>query len=300
MRHVDLLNIKLNQIRIFLTVVEFGGFTAAAEKLNMTQPMISKTIAHLEQELGLYLFLRGSRKFQVTPAGVNLYEEWKHLIQSFEDAVLNAHSIQEGKTETLKIGTGELDPKDSPVIKKIRIMKSLLPGTDVFGECMELSALVSYLAQDKLDLIVISKHMLPLMEGLEIEWKAIIPSRLCIYVHQSNPLYDREYLDFSDLRMERFIVFSPEKDNSYIELLTALSNEAGFTPLISCYVQHEKSFTLNLELENGIVLADSYTDLESSTIKKFPLNIRNDIIAVWKKDHFRDSIKVFLNLFQTE
>ena len=62
---------------------------------------------------------------------------------------------------------------------------------------MELSALVSYLAQDKLDLIVISKHMLPLMEGLDIGWKTIIPSRLCIYVHQSNPLYDREYLDFS-------------------------------------------------------------------------------------------------------
>ena len=139
MRHIDLLNINLNQIRIFLTVVEFGGFTAAAKKLNMTQPMISKTIAHLEQELGLCLILRGSRKFQVTPAGMNLYEEWKDLIRSFEDSVLNAHSIQEGKKETLKIGTGELDPKDSPVIKKIRIMKNLLSGTDVFGECMELS-----------------------------------------------------------------------------------------------------------------------------------------------------------------
>lgn len=46
MKHIDLFNIKLNQIRIFLSVVEYGGFTAAAEKLHMTQPMISKTVSH--------------------------------------------------------------------------------------------------------------------------------------------------------------------------------------------------------------------------------------------------------------
>ena len=138
MKHIDLFNIKLNQIRIFLSVVEYGGFTAAAEKLHMTQPMISKTVSHLEEELGLYLIVRNSHKFQVTPSGLKLYETWKGLMQGFEDSLVSAHSIQSGKNDKLKIGTGELDPYDNPIIKNLQKMKQILPGVDVFGESREM------------------------------------------------------------------------------------------------------------------------------------------------------------------
>ena len=60
MKYVDVSGIKLNHIKIFLAVVEYGSFTIAAEKLYMTQPFISKSISHLEQELGLYLLIRGN------------------------------------------------------------------------------------------------------------------------------------------------------------------------------------------------------------------------------------------------
>lgn len=65
MKYIDVSGIKLNHIRIFLAVAEYGSFTVAAEKLHMTQPFISKSIASLESWLGLYLFVRGNRKFQI-------------------------------------------------------------------------------------------------------------------------------------------------------------------------------------------------------------------------------------------
>lgn len=300
MKHIDLFNIKLNQIRIFLSVVEYGGFTAAAEKLHMTQPMISKTVSHLEEELGLYLIVRNSHKFQVTPSGLKLYETWKGLMQGFEDSLVSAHSIQSGKNDKLKIGTGELDPYDNPIIKNLQKMKQILPGVDVFGESREMSVLVAELVKDNLDMIIISKHMIPMLSKLNVEWKAIIPSQLCIYVHRSNPLFERKYLDFSNLKKEKFIVFSPKNDDSYMELLKHLAKKADFVPQISCYIQSETSFKINLELGNGVALLDSYTNLESENIKKFPLNIRNDIIAVWKSGKCRHCMKVFLELFETE
>ena len=61
-------------------MAEYGSFTVAAEKLHMTQPFISKSIASLESWLGLYLFVRGNRKFQITPrrsaavSGVEVYD----------------------------------------------------------------------------------------------------------------------------------------------------------------------------------------------------------------------------------
>ena len=104
-------------------------------------------------------------------------------------------------------------------------------------------------------------------------------------------------MDFSDLKEEKFIVFSPKNDDSYIQLLRTLSGTAGFSPQISCYIQSERSFRVNLELGNGIALADSYTNLESENIKCFPLKLRNDIIAVWKKQKCRECMKTFLSLF---
>ena len=58
MRHIDLLNIRLNQIQIFLTAVECATLTETADRLHLTQPMITKTVQSLENELGIVLFRR--------------------------------------------------------------------------------------------------------------------------------------------------------------------------------------------------------------------------------------------------
>lgn len=300
MKHTDLFNIKLNHIRVFLTAVEYGSFTVAAEKLHLTQPFVSKSIQYLEEELGLYLIIRGSKKFQVTPAGKRLYEEWKILMQSFEDSLTNANAIQTGMTDILKIGFGEMDPEENIIIQNLRKTKELLPGLEIYAESNDMTTSLKRLVKGEMDMIVISKHMLPMMADLDVEWKTLVPSYLSVYVHKSNPLFERSTLDFSDLKEEKFIVFSPKNDDSYIQLLRTLSGTAGFSPQISCYIQCERSFRVNLELGNGIALADSYTNLESEHIKCFPLKFRNDIIAVWRKQKCRSCMKTFLSLFDVE
>ena len=298
MKHIDLFNIKLNHIRIYLTAVEYGGFTAAAEKLHLTQPFVSKSIQHLEEELGLYLIIRGSRKFQVTPAGWRLYEEWKSLMQGFENALTSAHSVQSGLTDQLTIGVGELDPKDNPVKDNLKKTKELLPGLDIYVQNGNMASLLNLVLKNKVDLVVISKHMLPMIAGTGLQWKAIIRSNLSIFVHKSNPLFERESLEFADLKKEKFIAFSLENDDSYIKLLQQLGKEAGFVPQISCYIPNEESFKINLELGNGVVLADSYSNLADEDIKRFDLDLRNDIVAVWHPDNCRQGMQVFLSLFE--
>ena len=52
---------ELNTIAIFVTVVEAGSFTNAAEQLHLTRSAISKSIARLEERLGVTLFKRTTR-----------------------------------------------------------------------------------------------------------------------------------------------------------------------------------------------------------------------------------------------
>lgn len=297
MKHVDLYNIKLNHIRIFLAAAEYGSFTIAAEKLHLTQPFVSKAILHLEEELGLYLFIRGSRKFQITPAGRKLYQEWKGIWEQFEDSLTSAHSIQEGLTDKLRIGLGELSQENNFLQQNLKKTKEALPGLDIYIEYGSMSYLLDLLIKDEMDLVVVSKHMLPVIESTNLAWQTIAESYLSVYVHKSSPLYEQEMLEFADLKREQFIVFSSERDNSYMELLKHLAKEAGFTPMISCYVPNEISFKVNLEMGNGVVLADSLSYLDSEDIKRFDLPQRNDVIAVWKPENYRESMQTLLSFF---
>lgn len=296
MKHFDYYNMKLNHIEIFLAVAEYNSFTIAAEKLHLTQPFVSKTIQSLEHDLGLYLFIRGNRKFQITPAGKQLYHDWKYMMTHLEKSISHAHLLQTGRNDRLRIGQGQLglSSGENYILKKLEQAKEAIQGLEAFMEYDTMSSLLQRLIKDEFDAVIVSGHMKPEMENFNFKWKVLCPSHLAIYINKRNPLSQRESLTFSDLKEEQFIVFSTEKDHSYLNLLMRLGDDAGFRPQVSCYIKNESSFSLNLELNNGIVLADTESHLASEQIKCFPLKIENNLLIVWKEENERESLNYFL------
>lgn len=59
----------LSQLKTFIAVVDQGGFTAASRRLGLSQPAVSRTVATLEKELGLPLFMRRREGLALTEAG---------------------------------------------------------------------------------------------------------------------------------------------------------------------------------------------------------------------------------------
>jgi LysR family transcriptional regulator, transcription activator of glutamate synthase operon len=60
---------ELKQVEYFLTIVDTGSFSTAADELYISQSSLSKQIMSLEKELGFQLFDRSKRKIVLTPAG---------------------------------------------------------------------------------------------------------------------------------------------------------------------------------------------------------------------------------------
>ncbi len=60
---------ELSQLRAFLAAAQYENMTRAAESLHVTQPALSRTIARLEQELGVQLFDRAGRSVQLNEFG---------------------------------------------------------------------------------------------------------------------------------------------------------------------------------------------------------------------------------------
>lgn len=86
--------------RIFVAVADEENITKASEKLNISQPAITKQIKNLENQLSIKLFERKSKGVALTNEGKKIYEKLKSPIEE-----LNKIDAQIGKEKTINIGT---------------------------------------------------------------------------------------------------------------------------------------------------------------------------------------------------
>src|ERR1044072_1324557 len=69
MLHAALPDFSARQLEAVLALVEYGSFVAAAARLRISQPALTRAVKRLETELGVRLFDRSTRRVQVTAAG---------------------------------------------------------------------------------------------------------------------------------------------------------------------------------------------------------------------------------------
>ena len=94
---------RLREMEIFVRVVEAGSFSAAARDLNTGQPAVSKTIAGLEDRLGVRLLTRSTRKLSPTEAGTAFYERAVRAIGETNEAEAAAQGAGAGLDGRLRI-----------------------------------------------------------------------------------------------------------------------------------------------------------------------------------------------------
>jgi len=80
---------RSGEMLVFAKVVETGGFSAAAELLNMSPSAVSKLVSRTEARLGVQLFKRSTRSMTLTPEGREFYGNCARILQDIEDAELS-------------------------------------------------------------------------------------------------------------------------------------------------------------------------------------------------------------------
>src|SRR5262249_16329870 len=93
---MELNKIDLNKLNTLVAVIEQGGVSAAAARLELTRSAISQSVSSLESSLGVPLFRRAGRKLLPTPAALRLYR--------------SARSYQVGLKKTVAEILGETSP----------------------------------------------------------------------------------------------------------------------------------------------------------------------------------------------
>ena len=99
---------EIRVLRYFLTVVREESITKASEVLHITQPTLSRQLAQMEEDIGVKLFDRGTRKIKLTNEGILLRrraEEILQLVDKTEKELVEQEEQVEGK---ISIGCGEI------------------------------------------------------------------------------------------------------------------------------------------------------------------------------------------------
>ncbi|MDP9962961.1 DNA-binding transcriptional LysR family regulator [Variovorax paradoxus] len=134
--------IELRHLRYFVAVAEELNFRRAAERVHVDQTPLSRTIRDLEDKLGVTLFVRSSRKLQLTPAGVKLLAEAHTLFIRLQRSVRVVRETNARYREPLRVGIadGIAQPRLSECLARWRMLARDIPLEVMELRAVELSA----------------------------------------------------------------------------------------------------------------------------------------------------------------
>lgn len=147
--------------RIFVAVAEEENITKASNKLNISQPAITKQIKNLENQLSIKLFERKSKGVALTKEGKKLYEKVKNPIEE-----LNIINEQIGKEKSLNIGTH--NHMGGLIFGEALNQYTLkYPNVNLNLICEEIDELLKKLRNKEIDIVFAKKYSTEVPNGLK-------------------------------------------------------------------------------------------------------------------------------------
>lgn len=214
------------QIRAFLVLAEELHFGRAAERLQMSQPPVSRLIQNLEKTLSAQLFERSTRTVRLTAAGEALVQPARDILLSFQLAAAAVKSAGQGEIGHLRlaftgIATHTLVGRLSKLVRKTH------PGIQMSLQSASFALpSIESVADGSFDLAFGHYPFVP----QAVETRVIAEETLVVAVHNEHPLAGRESVSMAELADEDFIILPPNPGSTTIERLYTLAQAAGFSP----------------------------------------------------------------------
>lgn len=217
--------IELSHLRCFVAVAEELNFRRAAERLNMSQPPLSRQIKLLEHALGLTLLERTNRSVRLTPAGRSMLESSVDLLQRTEYAVLSARQADRGEAGSIALGFVPSASLDF-IPRIVETLGRDLPAVTLNPIEMMSYEIIEALNSGRLDL------GLTRLPGGPIPNRRVVSESFVLAVPRDHALAVSPAPALADLHDARFIGYSEERGGRLRSMLSGLFEAAGIAPRV--------------------------------------------------------------------
>jgi len=280
----------LKKLVYFVTIVDEGQITRAANRLHIGQPPLSMQLKALEDELGVILIKRNNKNFELTPTGQTFYKRAKEVLNSIDGMVTEVREQQEGERGKLSIGiVMSCIPYLPPILK---IFKEKYPLIS-FQLLEEDSRRIEELLQNKeIELGIIR---LPLQSEEMTDMRDLI-----IHHIQSEPLvaiqpsngnfFKGKTISIKELENQPLLVLRGQGNYNVFHRFVETCNSFGFNPKVICE---------SLDVRTLMTLADSGLGIaivpkialqikmpESLSFAEIIPNINSETALIWREHRY--------------
>lgn len=192
---------NLHQLRVLSTLINRGSYTAAAEKLHLTQPAVSQQIKALEASCGVRLVERANNRVVPTHAGEVLQRYAISMLHLEEEALHALEELREGGRGRFLVGANTTGGMYivPPIIAAYREAN---PETEIILKIDYTEAICNQVAARSLDVGFVGGHIADRRFNVE----QVTLDKLVLIAAPSHPLADRPSITISDLAQEPFIL----------------------------------------------------------------------------------------------
>ena len=220
---------ELRQLRQFVALAEEGNFSVAARRLHMAQPPLSVAIRKLEEEIGLPLFVRGSRGVRLTAAGEAALRNARQCLDLASEIKVAAHQAEAGEAGLLRIGfSGSVTVRILPELvlafgrRYPAVRLELREGTN-----MELLTLVETRALD------LGFVRLPTSRPPDLRFQLVEEDVFCLALPRGHVLARKQTIPLAALEGQPLIGYAPSPVGGLHAAVNLLLQRAGVAPCIA-------------------------------------------------------------------
>lgn len=223
----------LRHLRYFLSVAEEMHFGRAAQRLGISQPPLSQQIRALEEELGVRLFERTSRRVRLTEAGRLFEPEARRTLEQAERAVQAARLAHRGEIGHLSLGFTASAPFVPRIADALYRFREAYPDVDLVLKEIGRDEQIAGLEDGALDIGITRGFGAPtLPTGLVAE--LLVEEDMVLAVREDHPLAIRsEPPTVMDLADQPLVLYGVTNGAGFNEHLYALCADAGFKPNVT-------------------------------------------------------------------
>lgn len=274
-----------NQIAFFLTVADCGSFTKTAELHFVTQPVVSKQIIALENELGFPLFLRTPKGAALTSSGKIMQKFFLESQKSYNAAICESKKMWSSENQSLHIAIMENDCTDT-IDQCITELRQVFCNANIVVHKRVGSVWPSEIIEGKYDIAI--THYFDIFSSPS--FKTILIQRDPEYIayHVNHPLSQVQNLNLSDFSSDTFFLpFSSD-------VASLIMNH--FQKLCGSYGLKELPFVLlmpnigpvhqYIKDGRGVAICRKFSNYpEEEGFKSIKLNSELKIVMVWRSEN---------------
>ncbi|WP_342608360.1 LysR family transcriptional regulator [Vibrio tritonius] len=283
---------ELRYLKYFVMVAQTQHFTRAAEQLGIAQPPLSQQIKKLEQEIGVPLFDRSSRKVELTKVGETLYVDALNILKSVEQAKARAQQMARGENIEVRIGFATSTAICKEVLAIMRHLRETFPKVNFIGVELPMHKLVEQLKEKQLDLAF---KRLPCYACEQLERIMLFEEPFIAVIPSNTPLASQPTLTFSQLRSERILQFPRETGPALYDEMTSIFSDKGIVcdPLYSAPQLRSAVAMAQAGFGIAIVPRSLAEHLDNSTtvasIQDMPLI--SQVVVAWEPNNLNHQVR---------